>query len=251
MSKGGLLSGRRILIGFALLAIVAGALLGVAADLVPPPVRQTVTTFVQGAGPRLLSMWVAIVVLIIGGISAWVRRAESAGNEFAARQRDSATAESAVTGDELARIVTRRREADVTPGFQDDSVRTRLRRALIEVYARDRDRETAKAVVDEGQWTDDRYAAAFLTTAESVDYPFYHRLFAWLYPGRAYERRVERTIRAVERTCERRISGYDPAAPNRSRLERFHRRVRSASERATTDTGGIDQEPIESGGIDR
>lgn len=58
------------------------------------------------------------------------------------------------------------------------------------------DHARAVAAVRTGRWTDDPVAAAFL--ADDPDYPLSERLYAALDPGRAYRRRVRRTIDAIE-----------------------------------------------------
>jgi len=58
------------------------------------------------------------------------------------------------------------------------------------------DDATARAVVAEGEWTDDPVAAAFLS--ERVQYPLIERLRAAVDPGAAYVRRVSRTVDAIE-----------------------------------------------------
>lgn len=58
------------------------------------------------------------------------------------------------------------------------------------------DEPAAIRAVEDGTWTDDPVAAAFL--APDRTQPLYERLRGALDPGRAYQRRVERTLRAIE-----------------------------------------------------
>ena len=59
-----------------------------------------------------------------------------------------------------------------------------------------RDEPTARSLVDAGEWTDDRVAAAFLS--EKVSYPPEERLRGAFDPGSAYIRRVRRTADAID-----------------------------------------------------
>lgn len=90
-------------------------------------------------------------------------------------------------------------------------VRSRLRRGAVRVIKTryglaDAD---AREAVAEGTWTDDPIAAAFL--AEEPTYPLYDRLRAAVEPGRAYRRRVRRTLDEVD-SLDPRIAGCDGRA---------------------------------------
>jgi len=58
-------------------------------------------------------------------------------------------------------------------------------------------RDDAADVVARGEWTDDPVAAAFLGDERAPRYPLRERLRGWVHPGRAFRRRVERTVDAV------------------------------------------------------
>lgn len=57
--------------------------------------------------------------------------------------------------------------------------------------------EQASEIIAAGDWTDDRVAAAFIDTG--ITYPILERLREWLEETGTLERRVERTVRAIER----------------------------------------------------
>jgi len=79
-----------------------------------------------------------------------------------------------------------------------ETVRATLRRGAVQ-RTRTRlghDEETASAIVDAGEWTDDPVAAAFLS--EGTPYPVTERLRAAVDPGNAYRRRVRRTLDAIQ-----------------------------------------------------
>jgi len=70
---------------------------------------------------------------------------------------------------------------------------------------------TARSIVDEGEWTDDPVAAAFLS--EQVRYPLVERLRAAVDPGGAYVRRVRRTVDAIAGSPDRQSDGESAEAP--------------------------------------
>jgi len=61
--------------------------------------------------------------------------------------------------------------------------------------------EEASRVVEEGSWTRDRVAAAFIDTG--VTYPVLERLRGWLEEDGTVDRRLERTVIAIEELYER------------------------------------------------
>ncbi|WP_251341666.1 DUF7269 family protein [Haloplanus halophilus] len=215
---------RRVAVGLALAGVGFAASYGYAPGLVPASIRRGAATLGGRLDPGLALLIVGATTGVLGLLYAWIGQRDDAGSlstpaDAAPKRR------TAVAGGDLTAHYDRMATGD---GAADaDPLRERLRDAVVEAYRRERGVEGASAVVDEGAWTDDRYAAAFLSTTAAVDYPWYHRLYAWLYPARAYERRVNRTLRAVERTCERRVTGYD--APTRA-AGGWRRRLRAALE---------------------
>lgn len=80
------------------------------------------------------------------------------------------------------------------------AVRDRLRRTAVQAVARSRgqEREAAAAAIATGDWTDDRTAAAFLAERGGPGHGVRARLRLWLDPERERERRVRRTVAAVQ-----------------------------------------------------
>lgn len=76
------------------------------------------------------------------------------------------------------------------------------------------DDTTARAIVAEGEWTDDPVAAAFLS--ERVRYPLVERLRAAVDPGEAYVRRVRRTVDAIEGSPDWQADDGSPAAEEKA-----------------------------------
>ena len=62
--------------------------------------------------------------------------------------------------------------------------------------------EDALTQVNEGTWTDDRIAAAFLASDIdcSAQFKFRERLISWLFPSLIFKRRVERVLTTIEST---------------------------------------------------
>lgn len=92
----------------------------------------------------------------------------------------------------------RRLETAKSAAGRDDSVRSRLRSLAVEtlVTVDGCSREAARERVDEGSWTDDAVAAAYLADREAT-LPFWRRLLAWLRPAATRTRRIERAADAV------------------------------------------------------
>lgn len=79
------------------------------------------------------------------------------------------------------------------------TVRTAVRETAARAYARRGDvgADEAADAVAAGEWTDDRVAAAFVGGERAPHYPLRDRLYAWVLPERAFERRAERAADAV------------------------------------------------------
>jgi hypothetical protein len=80
------------------------------------------------------------------------------------------------------------------------AVRSNLAETAASAHARSADRtpEQARREVRSGAWTDDDIAAAFLGDEAGPDFPLLARLRAWLDPEAERQRRIDRTIGAVE-----------------------------------------------------
>ncbi len=198
---------------------------GYAPELVPASIRRGVGTVTERLEPGLALLIVGAVTGVLGLLYAWVNRRDDAA-PLPAHEDDGLGRHPAVAGQDLTAHYERT-VAGEDSGTGTTPLRDRLRDVVIGTYRHERGGDGAAAVVDEGTWTDDRYAAAFLSTTAAVDYPWYHRLYAWLYPERAYERRVTRALRAVERTCGERVTGYEPPARP---TDGWWRRLRAAVE---------------------
>ncbi|WP_049934849.1 DUF7269 family protein [Haloplanus natans] len=203
---------RRGGVGLALASVGFAVWYGYAPGSVPASIRT-------GVDRGLALVFAGAVAGVIGLLYSWLTEPDVT---TPMSERKGAPSTPAVAGTDLSTY----HERAVEDG-PDDAARDPIRRRLRDVVVASVDGDAA-ASVDRGTWTDDRYAAAFLSTTADVDYPWYHRLYAWLYPGRAYDRRVRRALAATERAYEERSSGYE--APDVSSPRSRLRALRAALE---------------------
>ncbi|MFB6195804.1 MAG: hypothetical protein ABEI80_06510 [Haloplanus sp.] len=229
------LTRRRIAVGGALLGVGFAAGYGYAPGLVPTAVRAPVASVRDAVDPQLALVLVGAAVGVLALLYAWVTRPPST-TPMADPAREASDRNAAVAGRDLTthyeRMVDGEGSSATDPNAhpEGDPLRRRLRAVVVDAHRHARRPEDATTYVDRGRWTDDRYAAAFLSATAAVDYPWYHRLYAWLYPERAYERRVGRALRAAERACAEQLPGYDaPATEPDGRLRRLRRALEGSA----------------------
>lgn len=208
---------RRAFVLGALVSIAFSALVVYAPNVLPPPVASAVREATR-VDPQTALVFVGAAVGVVGLVSLWVWRAGSQSERLASRTTEEPERDARIAGEELTAAFEQRRaktSRDVGATRDDGPLSDALREVLVEAYVHERGgREAAANYVDEGGWTTDRYAAAFVTAGDAIDYPLYFRLFAWLYPGEAYEYRANRALRAVEDACETSFLDYE--APERA-----------------------------------
>lgn len=148
----------------------------------------------------------ALAAVVVARTSVWQRvrggQATDAFDEATARPPEDAIAsERTVTGAALEDTVDRAVAGDETAIA---TVRARLATLAADVYARstDSDPEGAASVIQAGDWTDDRVAAAFLAEGGAVKHTIWARLRLWLAPERERRRRVDRTLAAIRSRLE-------------------------------------------------
>jgi hypothetical protein len=207
---------RRIAVGVALGGVAFAVWHGYATETLPATLRRPLAAL--GVDRSVALAFVGAVAGVLGLCYAWITEPD-AETPIVGGANDGPERAVPVAGTDLSTRYEREVESGGA-GIESDPLRRRLRAVVVESHRHAKGgREAAAAHVDRGEWTDDRYAAAFLTTSEAVDYPWYHRLYAWLYPGRAYEKRVTRALAAVEEACAEELSGYEaPSGPPESRL---------------------------------
>lgn len=92
-------------------------------------------------------------------------------------------------------------DAAIEHGGQSlEQVQSQLAALATDVYAdgTSQQREAASAAVENGTWTDDPVASAFLSSTAAPASSVRARLALWVRPQRERQRRIERTIAAIE-----------------------------------------------------
>ncbi|QWC18595.1 hypothetical protein [Halorubrum sp. 2020YC2] len=162
------------------------------------PVARTGTFAALGVGAVL---WTALTTPSrIAGESGIGGSGTGRFPDFEALRADppeTATSTPVVGSDFERRIETAKSAATAAAG-RDDGVRGRLRSLAVEtlVTVDGCSREAARDRVDEGSWTDDAVAAAYVADREAT-LPFWRRLLAWLRPAATRTRRIERAADAI------------------------------------------------------
>jgi hypothetical protein len=216
------LTWRRAAVGLALASVGFAVWYGYASGTAPVSIRTGLDAL--GVDRGLALAFAGAVAGVIGLLYSWLTEPDATTPMSERESRTPSTP--AIAGTDLSTHYERAVEDG--PG---DAARDPIRRRLREVVVASVGGDDAAASVDRGTWTDDRYAAAFLSTTADVDYPWYHRLYAWLYPGRAYDRRVRRALAAAERQCAVGLSGYEApdASSPRNRLQALRAALEGAS----------------------
>jgi len=149
---------------------------------------------------RLLPL-VGLAVLCLGGYWLVANRDDEVTKVTTRTPETGSTAANAAVGAGLERLLSS--AASSRYRCRQHSAGTEIAGALRQgairhVRTRDgHDYDTARSLVDAGEWTDDPIAAAFL--AEECRYPLVERLRGAVDPGAAYRRRVDRTLTVIER----------------------------------------------------
>lgn len=165
---------------------------------------------------------VGVVLLVTVLYGGWVRQSSHRSADVFARSRSEAVD---LNLDLVGQSVEQRLDsagADwhrCTETYSISEIQDRLTENAVRVVrtSMGSDRATASQRVERGTWTDDPVAAAFLSPRRGQ--PLGERLRGALDPGRAFKRRVDRTIAAIEALED-------------------HRTRRSASETAYTTNAG-------------
>jgi hypothetical protein len=188
-------------------ALALGTVLALAPALLPPGTRRALATTVDGVGPEGLAWLFAAVA----GLYALYRGARgpsrpSVAPEFVDRPPERAPRDDRVVGADVDRVLARRvaagRAGDVRDAGRE--LRRSLRGLAVEAMVHEGlDREAARGAVRRGDWTDDRAAAAFLGGAGAPSLPLRDRVRGWLDPDREFERRLDRTVAAIDRRGRR------------------------------------------------
>lgn len=206
-------------------ALVVAAVATYQSGLFPPAVRRTVAELALLESEVVVGLGVGVILLGYALVARWMK-AQAETPEWLSEQRlEDSDRETDVADADL--MASYRAKIAGDPGAEDP-FKERLRAVLVAAYTRELgSAEAAEAYIDEGRWTTDGYAAAYLSRIDTVDYPWRHRLYGWLYPGPAHERRVQHALRAVERACDDRLASYTLPAVEDGGPSSLLERVRS------------------------
>ena len=111
----------------------------------------------------------------------------------------------------MARTVAQLEADPNADAWEADRIREDLETTVVAVLTgRGREPSAARAAVDDGSWTTDRVAAAFLGGPDAPGVGLRRRVYAWLFPARAFRGRVERVLDRIEH-----LAGDDGREPDR------------------------------------
>ncbi|ARS89801.1 DUF7269 family protein [Natrarchaeobaculum aegyptiacum] len=209
-----------LLVCVALVALVFGALLAVVPGLVPPAIEDQILTLERSLDPDLALLAIGVLVGLFAIWRSYFSGASDVGDSAPTRDnrataasdaRGTAATDVAVVGQRTSEDVDRIIEALQRGRSVDtDPIRADVRDALTTVEtARGHSPEAAAERIATGAWTDDRIAATFLGDERAGRLTLWHRLRAWLFPGRTVERRLERTLAELERYADARAAVDD------------------------------------------
>ncbi|QPV62075.1 hypothetical protein I7X12_15170 [Halosimplex litoreum] len=157
--------------------------------------------FVAGSAALGLSLLRAAVTSresrLVSGSAAESRRFAA----VVADEPETATApDGTLAANEFAEAIERAVDGD---DRALETVDERLRRLAVARLVREgMDCESADRAVAAGTWTDDRTAAAFLSEEDGPVATLRSRLRLWLDPARERERRIRRTVAALDEVAE-------------------------------------------------
>ncbi|ELZ02232.1 hypothetical protein C482_05456 [Natrialba chahannaoensis JCM 10990] len=227
-----------VLLGlFAAFALAFGAVLAITPESLPTPVLEQITELEQASDPQDVVLAISGVV---GLFALWrtyfsgATDADSAGDsspihtdEQSTHRAETGTGHSQTHSSQnrhsdseppVGRIVGGETTARVeetlhalTHGHkrpkQTDAIVDDLRQSVRTIEAAQGCTEHADERLRRGEWTDDRIAATFLGGDSAGRLSIWHRLRRWLFPGRTFEHRLERTVDEIERHALE----FDPA----------------------------------------
>jgi len=187
---------------------------GLAVVLIPETVRSVgpLGRLLDAVGSVDPTGVMLVAGLLVGGYATVVARSRPARASVSTQsdaQRRFETAGSSpperVTG--RGRTITAAElDADIDAAIEHGGqslkrVRSQFVALATDVYAdaTGQAQEGASAAIENGTWTTDQVAAAFLSATQDSVPPMRARLALWLRPQRERQRRIERTIAAIER----------------------------------------------------
>jgi hypothetical protein len=201
-------------IGTAALALAVVATF--APSTLPPVVLRTTRQIERQVEPWIVVLWLSGAVFVYALYRFW--RADEGSVERLVNAPSDQEAVADVESVEvdfdpdrpgrafdysLARTVAQLEHDPNAEAWQADRVRQNLKTAICAVRTgEDRSWDDAADEVRDGTWTTDRVPAAFLGGSDAPGWTLLERVYGWLYPARAFERRVERVVDEIERQAE-------------------------------------------------
>ncbi|OIB55303.1 DUF7269 family protein [Natrialba sp. SSL1] len=226
-----------VLLGlFAACTLVFGAVLAITPESLPTAVLEQITEIEQASNPQDVIMAISGVVGLFALWRTYFSGATDAASVDGTRppQTNERRPQADEQSTHRAKAETPRSQTHSPQGRQSDpeprtgrivggETTARVERTLRALKHGDKRPRQTGAIIDDlrqsvrtieaaqgcaeqaddrirhGEWTDDRIAATFLGDASAGRLSIWHRLRRWLFPGRTFERRLERTVDEIER----------------------------------------------------
>lgn len=196
----------------ALATLVAGAFVLAPGPLLSVPAVRRAVGQLSGFDPALVMLGATLLVSCYVALAARSPTSERSLTTVteAKRRYDRASTDppERVTADRRA-VTAAALDGDIDTAIERggaglQSVRRLLADLAVETYASRHQTTDAEArdAVATGTWTDDGVAAAFLGGEDGPSPSFLSRIRLWLVPERERARRVDRTLRALDRVAE-------------------------------------------------
>lgn len=218
---------REVVGGVGAVAFALALVAAFAPDLLPASVTGVVAGVESAVEPWVVVLVLSLLVFAYAAYRFW--RADDGAVERLVRDGDDAggdeldgvslDADSNRPGRDLDYAIARtvaQLEADPNAdAWEADRVREDLEAAVVAVRTgAGASPDAVREAVAAGTWTDDRVAASFLGGPDAPSVSLWRRVYAWLYPARAFRRRVERVVTEVERQAGvYETNGRDDDAP--------------------------------------
>ena len=211
------------LAGSVSLTVGFGLLIGYRPSALPDSVAEPLTQGTEVLGDRRIVLLTGGLLALIGlvGVGFWN------GRDTDTMSVETPTRDVSITGERLTTAF----EQTAHTHSAETPIEDAMRQTLITLYTQNRQKQDAVNYVDGGDWTADAVAAATLTTTNAADFPLWYRFYEWLYPPRAYDYRIRRTLGVVETHCAEATTEFRPADSRRSWIHNLRDRLQR-------DTGG-------------
>lgn len=188
--------------------LVSGALgltaiaVAVAVVAVPDAVmRSPLSSLVEAAAEVDSEQLLLAVAALVGLLVLWAARSRTGADpdDAFAALTDTPPETVAIEDDVVAgrRLDDQFADAIATRGWYEGEVVSILRDTAVDVVALTNGADAEEAV-DDGTWTDDLLAAATLAGPDGPQPSLWARLRKWLDPAAERERRIRRTVAAIE-----------------------------------------------------